>query len=153
MSTRLAAGLVAAALLCACSGPKAASGPGPTPAPSSLAAASGPANAAAARAGTAGAVALNADQRSELAAVVARQPRDVRARLRYALAVGEDGKTRLVVYDGEGLAPDGRHPGKPREYVVFKILNSRTGEHYDPQQNSVVAPIPPPVQREAPIKR
>ena len=146
MSTRVAAGLAAAALLCACAGPKPSSGgPGPTPA------AAGPANAAVARAGAPGGVALNADQRSELAAIVARQPREVRPRLRYALAVGEDGKARLVVYDGEGLGPDGRHAGKPHEYVVFKIVNSRSGEHYDPQQNSVVPPIPPPVQRESPI--
>ena len=152
MSIRLAAGLVAAAVLCACAGPKTSSGPGPTPAPVSSAV-SGPANAAVARAGTSGAVALNTDQRAELAAIVGSQPREVRVRLRYALAAGDDGKARLVVYDGEGLGPDGRHPGKPHAYVVFKVLNSRSGEHYDPQQNSVVAPIPPPVQREAPITR
>ena len=64
--------------------------------------------------------------------------------------VAEDGKSRLVVYDGEGLGPDGRHRGKPHEYVVFKILNSRSGEHYDPQQNAIIAAIPPPAQREMP---
>jgi hypothetical protein len=56
-----------------------------------------------------------------------------------------------VVYDDEGLGASGRRGGKPRGYVVFRVLNATNGEHYDPQQNSIVAPIPPPVQRDNPI--
>ena len=154
MRIRLAASVAAAALLYACSGPKAPiavveASPSAVPA---VGLASGPANAPVARAGSPGAIPLDAAQRRALDAAVAKEQPAVRARLRYALAAGDDGKVRLVVYDGEGLGRDGRHPGKPHEYVVFKILNSKTGEHYDPQQNSIVAPIPPPVQREAPIR-
>jgi hypothetical protein len=72
----------------------------------------------------------------------------MRARLRYAVAAGEDGKPRLVVYDGEGLGPDGRHKGRPHEYILFRVLNTTKGEHYDPQQNAVIAAIPPPPQRD-----
>jgi hypothetical protein len=154
MRIRLAASVAAAALLYACTGPKTPiavveASPSALPA---VALASGPANAPVARAGSPGAIPLDAAQRRALDAAVAKEQPAVRARLRYALAAGDDGKVRLVVYDGEGLGRDGRHPGKPHEYVVFKILNSKTGEHYDPQQNSIVAPIPPPVQREAPIR-
>jgi hypothetical protein len=150
MWIRLAASVAAAASLYACSGPKApdaAVQQSPSPLPAA-AVPSGPHNAPVSRAGTAGAIGLDVAQRRTLDAAAAKEPPAVRARLRYALASGDDGKVRLVVYDGEGLGPDGRHPGKPHEYVVFKILNSRTGEHYDPQQNSIVAPIPPPVQRD-----
>ncbi len=52
------------------------------------------------------------------------------------------------MYDAEGLGASGRHKGRPHEYIVFKVLNTANGEHYDPQQNSIVAPIPPPPQRE-----
>ena len=34
---------------------------------------------------------------------------------------------------------------------MFNVLNARNGEHYDPQQNSIVPKIPPPVQRDNPI--
>ncbi|MDQ6944190.1 MAG: hypothetical protein M3169_16955, partial [Candidatus Eremiobacteraeota bacterium] len=91
--------------------------------------------------------------RRELAATVAKAPAALRARLRYALAAGDDGKRHLVVYDGQGLPASGRHPGKPHDYVLFQVLNARNGEHYDPQQNSIVAAIPPPVQRDNPIPR
>lgn len=116
----------------------------PAPARPALA---GPANAPAARAGSAGAVRLDAAQRSELATVVSHAAPGVRARLRYALASADDGSRHLVVYDGEGLGTGGRHAGRPHEYVVFRVLNSSRGEHYDPQQNAIVEPIPPPVQR------
>ncbi|MBV8299357.1 MAG: hypothetical protein JO083_07425, partial [Candidatus Eremiobacteraeota bacterium] len=44
-------------------------------------------------------------------------------------------------------------PGKPHEYVVFRVLNSAGGEHYDPEQNSIVAPIPPPPQRDVVVPK
>jgi hypothetical protein len=159
MSIRVAAHIAAAAVLCACAGQKEPSAErgsaGTLSAPVSPAAATavpGPANAPVSRAGMPGSVPLDAVQRKELDAVAAKAPRAVRARLRYALATADDGKVHLIVYDGEGLGADGRRPGHPREYVVFAVLNSARGEHYDPQQNSIVAPIPPPVQREGPIK-
>jgi hypothetical protein len=156
MPIRLAASLAAAALLCACSGQKSASenaaatSPAPTASPSAATAAApapaanGPANAPVARAGTPGAIPLDAAQRGEVRAVAAKEPPAVRARLRYALAAGEDGKTHLVVYDGEGLPADGRDPRKPHQYIVFRVLNSPRGEHYDPQQNALIAPLPTP---------
>jgi hypothetical protein len=140
MSIRLAASLAAAALLCACAGPKPA-------------AVAGPPNAPVPRAGQPGAIPLDPAQRSELDGAVARIPAKLRPRLRYALAAGDDGKQHLVVYDGEGLGVTGRHPGRPREYVVFQVLNAPNGEHYDPQQNSVVAPIPPPPQRDLTVPK
>jgi hypothetical protein len=144
---RFAACLLAAALLNSCAGQRASD---PTTSPSSAApVATGPANALVSAAGTPGAPALDPAQRAEVAAVAARAPAAIRARLRYAIAAGEDGKPRLVVYDGEGLGPDGRHKGRPHEYVVFQVLNTTKGEHYDPQQNAVDAAIPPPPQREA----
>jgi hypothetical protein len=69
-------------------------------------------------------------------------------RLRYALAVSDDGKRRLVVYDGQDLPASRRRSGKTSGYTLFKILNSQSGEHYDPRENSIVAPIAPPVQRD-----
>jgi hypothetical protein len=161
MSFRLAASVVAAALLCGCGGPKSgdtATGPATSPAASAPAAApaptpGGPANAAAVQAGRPGAVALDDAQRRELAAAVAKAPPALRSRLRYALAAGDDGKRHLVVYDGQGLPANGRNPGKANQYVLFQVLNARGGEHYDPQQNSIVAPIPPPVQRDNPVKQ
>lgn len=154
MSIRLAASVAAAALLCACGGPKpggtssgATAAPGASPAVVPAARASGPANAPVGRLGRPGGIPLDDVQRRELAATVAKAPAPVRARLRYALATGDDGKRHLVVYDGQGLPANGRHPGKTNEYVVFGVLNSTSGEHYDPQQNSIVAPIAPPAQR------
>jgi hypothetical protein len=161
MSFRLAASAVAAALLCGCGAPKSgstATGPATSPAApaavnSSAPAPGGPPNAPVTQAGRPGAIPLDAAQRAELAATVAKAPAGQRARLRYALAVGDDGQRHLVVYDGQGLGASGRHPGKAHEYVVFQVLNARNGEHYDPQQNSLVAPIPPPVQRDNPVPR
>jgi hypothetical protein len=160
LSLRLAAGAAAAALLCACTSaktslaaPAAAAQLAAAPGAAGASAPSGPANAPVARAGKPGAVALAAGQRAALDAAVAKAPPGLRARLRYALASGDDGKPHLVVYDGQGLGPDGRHPGKPHEYVVFEVLNGARGEHYDPQQNSVVAPIPPPPERQSAVAR
>jgi hypothetical protein len=155
MSIRFAAGVVAAALLCACSGPKATTaGAAASASPASATVTTGgPPNAPVALAGRPGGVPLDAAQRTELDATVAKaQPAD-RARLRYALATGDDGKPHLVVYDGEGLGASGRHKGRPHEYIVFKVLNATNGEHYDPQQNSIVPPIPPPPQRESPVTK
>jgi len=162
MPIRLAASLTAAALLCACSGTKnaaetsATASPAATPhvaapafgSPGPARPRGGPPNALVSSAGTPAGIPLDAGQRREVAAIAAKQPRAVRDRLRYALASGDDGKTHLVVYDGEGLPADGRHPGKPHEYVVFRVLNSTKNEHYDPQQNALVAPLPPPQARE-----
>jgi hypothetical protein len=160
MSIRVAASLAAAALFCACAGPKAsttAAGASPPAAASAAPAAQGPAGGATAPAnapvpgpGAAGAIPLDPAQRAALDAAVAKVPAGERARLRYALASGDDGKPHLVVYDGQGLGAAGRHPGKPHEYIVFRVINATNGEHYDPQQNSVIAPIPPPPQREGP---
>ena len=133
-------GVLAAALLCACA---ARSEPSSSPA-----GAPGSPNALASAAGSPGAVPLDAGQRSELDRTVAARPARDRPHLRYAVALGDDGKPHLVVYDGQGLPADGRHPGKPHEYVVFQVLNTAAGEHYDPQQNAVIAAIPPPVQRD-----
>ncbi|HTD36532.1 MAG TPA: hypothetical protein VK669_03370 [Candidatus Limnocylindrales bacterium] len=162
MPIRLAASLTAAAMLCACSGTKnaaetsATASPTATPQvaapalgpPGPARGRGGPPNALISLAGTPAGIPLEAGQRREVAAIAAKQPRAVRDRLRYALASGDDGKTHLVVYDGEGLPADGRHPGKPHEYVVFRVLNSARNEHYDPQQNALVAPLPPPRARE-----
>jgi hypothetical protein len=158
MSIRLAASVAAAALLCACSGPKSSTA-GATAtasaavavAPAPRAAAAGPANSAVARAGAPGEIPLDPAQRAELDAAVAKVPARERVRLRYALAAGDDGKVRLVVYDGEGLGKGGRHAGRPHEYIVFRVINSAKGEHYDPQQNTIVPALPPPPQRDSPI--
>jgi hypothetical protein len=139
------AACIAAALLCACSGPK----PAPSSATSASAPAAAPANAPVAAAGAPGAVPLDAGQRADLARVVAAQPAALRPRLRYALAAGDDGKPNLVVYDGGGLGTDGRQSRKTHDYVVFRVLNGAGGRHYDPQQNALIAPIPPPAQRES----
>jgi hypothetical protein len=160
MSFRLAASVLAAALLCGCGTPKpgdtaagTATSPAATAAVTAAPTPGGPPNAPAAQAGRPGAIPLDGAQRRELAAALAKVPAGQRARLRYALAAGDDGRRHLVVYDGEDLAAGGRHSGKTKGYVVFKVLNARNGEHYDPQQNSIVPPIPPPVQRDNAISR
>jgi len=61
---------------------------------------------------------------------------------------GDDGKARVVVYDGGGLPSSGRSAGGAHDYLAFPVLNGGRGEHYDPEQNTLIAPIPPP-QREA----
>ena len=149
MSFRLAASLAAAALLCSCSAPKSASsGTGGASAAASARPAAGPANSLVSAAGRAGTVALDATQRRELDAAVAKVPAALRPRLRYALATADDGRRHLVVYDGEGLRADGRHPGTTNAYVVFRVLNAANGEHYDPQQNAIVAPMKAPPERD-----
>jgi hypothetical protein len=142
---RFAASLIAAAVLTAC----AAKAPQATATSAPVApAGSGPASALVLAAGSPGAPPLDPTQRRDLDVAVASQPAALRPRLRYALAAGDDRKTHLVVYDGEGLGADGKHPGRPHEYILFKVLNARAGEHYDPQQNALVAAIPPPPERE-----
>lgn len=157
MSIRLAAGIaLAAVLVCACAGPRpAATGGGPSAGPSAAAAAApassrGPFNSPVSRAGQPGTVPLDPAQRAQVAAVAAKTPAAERARLRYALANGDDGKTHLVVYDGEGLDTRGTDPNRRHEYVVFRVLNLPGGWHYDPQENAIIAPIPPPPERDAP---
>jgi hypothetical protein len=113
----------------------------------SAAAPAGPPNAAVPSAGTAGPIPLDDDQSAELRRTVDAMPPDVRARLRYALALGDDGRRHLVVYDGEGLGENGREHGKAHEYLLFQVLNVKNGEHYDPQQNAIVAPMPVPPER------
>ncbi|HEV3086319.1 MAG TPA: hypothetical protein VGX96_03755 [Candidatus Elarobacter sp.] len=155
MSIRLAASVAAAALLCACTAPKSGSGTAaasPSASPGSLATSAGPPNAPVPRAGQRPAIPLDADQRRELESTVGQVPPAIRPRLRYALATGDDGKPHLVVYDGEGLGVSGRHPGRPHEYIVFRVINAKNGEHYDPLQNAIIAPIPPPPQREVQTK-
>ncbi len=153
MSIRLAAGFAAAALLCACSGTRADGTSGGPSASPSAASSNGPMNSPVSRAGAPGQVPLDAAQRSEVLATEAKVPPAERARLRYALATGDDGRSHLVVYDGEGLDAGGRAAKKRHEYVVFRVLNAADGEHYDPQQNSIIAPIPPPAERDnAPTK-
>jgi hypothetical protein len=155
MPFRLAASLAAAALLCSCSAPRPASsgtgGASASPGPSAAAAvrsAAGPVNALVSAAGRSGAVPLDAAQRHALEAAVAKLPAALRPRLRYALATSDDAGRHLVVYDGQGLNADGRQPGKTNAYVVFRVLNAANGEHYDPQQNAIVAPMSPPPQRD-----
>lgn len=145
----VAASFAVAALASGCASPK----NGATSASAASRPADAPLNAPAASAGTPAGVPLDAAQRAELDRVVAAAPAAIRARLRYALATADDGKSRLVVYDGEGLPADGHHRGRPHEYVVFQLVNSTSGEHYDPQQNAIVPPIPPPVQRDSVVDR
>jgi hypothetical protein len=155
MSIRLAVSIAVAALLCACSGPRAGVTSGaPSASPAAVPrSAHGPLNSPVSRAGRPGEVPLDAAHRAAVAAIAAKVPAAERARLRYALAAGGDGRTHLVVYDGEGLDVGGRGPTKRHEYVVFLVLNLPGGQHYDPQQNSIIAPIPPPPERDvAPVK-
>jgi len=150
-SARFAATVIAAAVLAACAAkaPQSTAPSAPASAAVAAAPARGPASAPASAAGSTGAPELDPAQRRELDATVAAIPAAARPRLRYALAAGEDGKVHLAVYDGEGLGPNGKHPGKPHEYILFKVLNSHAGEHYDPEQNVLVAAIPPPPERES----
>jgi len=149
MSIRLAAGFAAAALLCACSGTRTeGTSGGPSAPPSAAVPVQGPMNSPVSRAGAPGQVPLDPAQRSEVLATAAKVPPAERARLRYALATGDDGRSHLVVYDGEGLDAGGQEAKKRHEYVVFRVINAAGGEHYDPQQNSIIAPIPPPAERD-----
>jgi hypothetical protein len=170
---RLATGLSLAALLCACSQPKpdAAASASPSGAPSvpALAAgtpppapatvppppagtpepAAGPPNAPVPRHGVVGAIPLTADQQAALAKAIANLPDAERPRLRYALALGDDNRRHLVIYDGGGLDAAGR-PAGAHDYVVFKVLNATDGSHYDPQADELVPPVPPPSERSNP---
>ncbi len=145
-SIRIAAYLTTAALLYGCTAESTTKVASPSaPAAATVAPAPpGPANALVSAAGKPGAVPLDATQRQMLTRALAALPATMRPRLRYAVAAGDDGRRHLVLYDGEGLPADGRHPGKKFEYVVFRILNANHGEHYDPQQNTVIAAMPSP---------
>lgn len=80
--------------------------------------------------------------KSDVQATVAKAEPATRARLRYALALAEDGKRYLVVYDA------GNAVKEARGYNLPPVLNRSDGSHYDPQQNELVAPIPPPKDRD-----
>lgn len=161
IAIRPVAGALAAALLCACAAPRpettAGSGANGTPrlagipaaAAAAAAAPPGPSNALVPAPGKPGAIPLAPEQRAALDRALAALPSTERSRLRYALPSGDDGKARVVVYDGGGLPSSGRSAGRAHDYVVFPVLNGARGEHYDPEQNTLIAPIPPPPQREA----
>lgn len=117
-----------------------------------IAAPLGPPNAAVAALGKPGAIPLDADQEAQVERISRTTDPALRSRLRYALALGDDGKRHLVVYDGEGLGASGRQHGTQRDYIVFKVLNAGNGEHYDPQQNAIVAPISSPPQESGVIR-
>lgn len=142
------ASLVATSLLCGCGSPKTS-----TAAAAAATAPGGAGNALLADAGTPRGVPLDAATRAELDSIAAGAPPALRPRLRYALATGDDGRAHLVVYDGEGLPADGHHKGHPHEYVVFRVINSKDDEHYDPQQNAIVAPIAAPKDRDSSLVR
>ena len=151
MRSTIAVSLLAAALVSGCSANNATS-TSPSPTPSSTAADPVPpvANAPVPGPGKSGAIPLSDPQRAEVAHVVAKTPPKQRPHLRYALAMGDDGHRHLVVYADPG---DRAHSKKKfTEYVVFAVLNTGNGEHYDPQQNALVAPIPPPPERAEQVK-
>ena len=146
MRSTIAVSLLAAALVCGCSANRSATTT-PSPSPSPPADVAPPvANAPVPAPGHTGQIPLDGTQRAEVERVVkATRPRE-RANLRYAMAMGDDGRRHLVVYDDPG---DRAHTKKKfTEYVVFAVLNGKSGEHYDPEQNALVAPIPPPPERE-----
>jgi hypothetical protein len=144
ITTTLAASL--AALLCACAAPKPAATTG-APSAQVAAAPGAPPNAPVPAAGTPGAIPLDDAQREQLARFIADFPPPRRVHLRYALALGDDGKRHLVVYDGGGLNANG-HAAGAHDFIVFKVLNASDGSHYDPQSDELVAPVPPPPERE-----
>jgi len=139
--------LALAALVAGCAKP--ASSPVQSPAPSAQPAANVPMRALVIDAGKPGAPALDADQLAQIKAIAASAPPAVRKRLRYALAPDESGAMRFIVYDGRGLAADGTRPGKKFDYILFRLLNMKDGSIYDPLQNLVRAPIPPPKERDS----
>ncbi|MFN2459405.1 MAG: hypothetical protein ABR591_01735 [Candidatus Velthaea sp.] len=115
--------------------------------------ASVPASSAAVSAlGRPGAIALTDAQAAEVRAAVQRVEPVRRTHLRYAFAQDENGKARLVVYDDLGLGSSGK-TGRKGEYIIFKVLNSSDGSHYDPQQNAVIAAIPAPPDRDMTFER
>jgi len=140
-----------AALLCACAGPKPAATTAASAAPATAQVAEagpgGPPNAPVPPTGAPGAIPLDDTQRGQLTEFVAGAPPSLRTRLRYALALGDDGKRHLVVYDGGGLNANGRVAGA-HDFIIFKVLNTSDGSHYDPQSDELVAPVPPPPERE-----
>jgi len=117
-------------------------------APASPAAANVPLRALVSDAGKPGAPPLEASQQAEIKNAASRLAPRIRQRLRYAIAPDEAGKMRFIVYDGQGLPADGKRPGKKFNYTVFRLLNVTDGSTYDPQQNIVQAPVPPPKERD-----
>jgi hypothetical protein len=97
-------------------------------------------------AGKPGAPVLDPAAKAELDRIVAKVPEKKRPLLRYALASDTTGKVHLVVYDGLGLPANGKPRGK-FEYIVFKPLNATDGSTYDPTQNAIDEPVPPPPER------
>ena len=147
MRSTIAVSLLAAALVSGCSANKPATS---APSPSAQANAAQPApavaNAPVPAPGKTWTIRLDDTQRAEVERVVSSTPPKARAHLRYALAMGDDGRRHLVVY----VDPGDRAVSTKKftTYVVFAVLNATNGEHYDPEQNAIVAPIPPPAERE-----
>jgi hypothetical protein len=101
-----------------------------------------PIDAPVAAAGTANAPSLTNDQRAELDAAVAAAPPAVRAHLRYAIAKDGAGKDRLAVYDpGADPTPEHRHKNV-LVYAVYRLINTKDGSDYDPQQDAIIDPVP-----------
>jgi hypothetical protein len=148
-SIRFAAWTSLAVLSCACSAPKPTATATAAPVASAQAAApapAGPPNAPVPAGGKPGAIPLDPDQRQDLQRFITQVAPPLRPRLRYALALGDDGKRHLVVYDGGGLNANGR-PAGAHDFVVFKVLNATDGSHYDPQSDELIAPLPVPPER------
>jgi len=101
-----------------------------------------PSDAPVAAAGTANGPSLTSAQRAELDAAVAAAAPSERAHLRYAIAKDDAGKDRLAVYD-PGDAPAAEHHTKHAlVYVVYRLLNAKDGSDYDPEQGTIIEPLP-----------
>jgi len=105
-----------------------------------------PTDAPVAAAGTPQGPPLTAAQRAELDQAVASVKASERIHLRYAIAKDDAGKERLAVYD------PGPHAVVRKKttlvYVVYRLLNDKTGSHYDPQQDAILDPFPVPSERD-----
>jgi hypothetical protein len=95
--------------------------------------------------GSSNAIALEPGEETEVRSTVAGADRTVRARLRYAIAIDEKGERHVVVYDGQGLPPNGKLARGG--YLSFAALNV-PGAHYDPQTGELIAPLVVPPERQ-----
>jgi len=120
-------------VLCACSGRGCRSSGGPSASPSAARRERADEFAGLARGG-AGRGPLDAAQRGEVAATAAKVPPAERARLRYALATGDDGR-RTSRVRRRGLDAGGRGP-RNATGSRLPVLNAADSEHYDPQQTA-----------------
>lgn len=96
---------------------------------------SGPKNAPVSALGSASGIALGDGDAAVVRDTARRVPAAVRGRLRYALAVTDDGSRRVVVYDPGTASTDAK------TYVVPKVLNAADGSHYDPLENALIPPL------------